>query len=104
MFRLGRELRGLEHVTKPGNCGHQVVGSAWRSVPTTRGQCCFLLFCTGSPIAPVDISLWLKQEAEEPPCADLGPAEGTREVSPGSRAGEFLAHKHVPYVAWQVTY
>ncbi|XP_066482974.1 zinc finger protein 398-like isoform X2 [Tiliqua scincoides] len=39
---------------------------------------------TDSPVTPVDVSLWLKQEAEDPPCGDLGRSEETREVSSGS--------------------
>ncbi|XP_053115652.1 uncharacterized protein LOC128329131 isoform X2 [Hemicordylus capensis] len=49
------------------------------SIPVDHG--------TDFPVAPVDVSSWLKQEVEEPPCGDVRPPEETRELSDGSHIG-----------------
>ncbi|XP_054848013.1 zinc finger protein 282-like isoform X2 [Eublepharis macularius] len=46
---------------------------------------------TDSPVAPVDVSLWLKQEVEAQPGGNNGPLEEAREFSDGSHMGSPIA-------------
>ncbi|XP_015272828.1 PREDICTED: uncharacterized protein LOC107115600 [Gekko japonicus] len=46
---------------------------------------------TDSPVAPVDVSSWLKQEVEERPGGIAGPPEEARESSSGSHTGASIA-------------